>query len=370
MRRALPLVLLLLALSMALVAPALAGGPSGEILVYRRGKVLGFDKEVGETLHEVLIETWSCETAKLVKTERVEAYYHLSEDREIITPRQVCDRCQAKFQIEKREGKYFFVSAEPKADPKATGGAKAPSPPPPPAAAPPAGTPAPTAAATTAPISSERDAEALDELKKKVATAAYEIRKIDPREIGSAKKRRKIVEDKALQYAFEQFPDKTKAIEAVAQAIDEVKDLAKPDRYYVLRSFGWQRYHVQDLQAAGIFYQRCTKLIPEYASGHYQYALVLKEQKNREGEIVELGRALRAKPRIKYAKLLLDVLKLTTRVSEKLDEKTVELLRDGVAEAKSRFEQSPPDNPGAKDAIEKTVGKVLDEKYPQEKSGV
>jgi hypothetical protein len=347
LRRAWPAVLVLFALAFA--SEIRAGDPSSEILVYRRGKVLGFDKDVGETLHEVIIETWSCDSGKVVKTERVEAYYHLSEDREVITPRTLCDRCQKKFQLEKKDGKWFFLAGEPPAKP-------APAP--------------PTAASSgTAPVASQRENEALEELKKKVSAAAHEIKKVDPREIGSAKKRRQIVEDRALQYALEQFKDRREAIDQVAQAIDGLTDLSKNDRYYVLRSFGWQRYMVHDNRSAAVFYQRCTKLIPEFASAHYQYALVLKETKDRENEIVELARALRAKPRVKYAKLLLDVLKLATRVSEKLDDATLERLREGVVDAKAKLEQSPPDNSGAKDVIEKSVGKLLDEKYPQAGSG-
>src|SRR4051794_28869462 len=72
------------------------GEPGGEILVYHHGKVLGYDKDVGESIKEVIIDSWSCETGTLVKTEKVEAYYHLSDDGEIITPRAICERCTAR----------------------------------------------------------------------------------------------------------------------------------------------------------------------------------------------------------------------------------------------------------------------------------
>src|SRR5581483_9797354 len=85
-----------------------AAADTSEIHVYRRGKVLGYDKDVGESLNEALIETWSCETGELQKTERVETYFHLSEDGEVLTPRALCDRCRERFELEKKGTKWLF----------------------------------------------------------------------------------------------------------------------------------------------------------------------------------------------------------------------------------------------------------------------
>src|SRR3954447_15149287 len=111
MRRALLAVLLLVAVASA--------ADTTEIHVYRRGKVLGYDKDVGESLNEALIETWSCETGELQKTERVETYFHLSEDGEVLTPRAVCDRCRDRFELEKRGTKQFFKGKKKAPDPSA-----------------------------------------------------------------------------------------------------------------------------------------------------------------------------------------------------------------------------------------------------------
>ncbi len=59
-RSVLTLLLALLPLAAFAAGP---GEPGGEILVYRHGKILGYDKDVGDSVKEVLIESWSCETA-------------------------------------------------------------------------------------------------------------------------------------------------------------------------------------------------------------------------------------------------------------------------------------------------------------------
>src|SRR5258706_159561 len=154
MRRALLAVLLLVAVASA--------ADTTEIHVYRRGKVLGYDKDVGESLNEALIETWACETGEVQKTERLETYLHHSED----------------------------------------GG---------------------------------------------------------------------------VQVAFNEWKDDTKAAQAITRSIEGRIDLSSADRYYVLRSFGWQRYHDHDSLNAAVFYERCIKLEPRWSSAHYGFALVKRD---------------------------------------------------------------------------------------------
>jgi tetratricopeptide (TPR) repeat protein len=343
---------LLLALLPLAVFAAGPGEPGGEILVYRHGKILGYDKDVGDSVKEVLIESWSCETGALVKTERVEAYYHLSEDGEIITPRAICERCNARFLIEKKGTKSFFRGKKPPPAKDA---------PPPPAKAPEPATPA--AAAVASKAQAALDADALAELEEKVEKAASEIRKIDPREVGSGLKRRKIIEDRGLAIALDQFKDDARALHAIVDTIEGLSGFTQAYKYYVLRSFGWQRFQADDARSAGVFFERCTRLIPEYSSGHYQFALVLKKLKDHEREIVELARALRVKPRAKYAKLLEDACR-GAKPTAHLDAAALEGLHGAAGEAREKLEESPPDNAGAKKVIEATIGKLLDERFP------
>ena len=85
MRRAPFLLLPLLVLVGALAAPAARAGDT-QIVVYNKGKTLRYDPDVGAELKEVFLETYDCSTGKLAKKETIEAYFHLSDDKEIITP--------------------------------------------------------------------------------------------------------------------------------------------------------------------------------------------------------------------------------------------------------------------------------------------
>lgn len=342
MRRALLLVLLL--------AVAALAGDATTIHVYRHGKVLGYDKDVGETLHEALIETWSCETGELEGTERVETYFHLSEDGEVLTPRAICDRCRERFELEKAGSKWIFKGKKKPAEtPKAT-------------APRPKETKTPTAPVAS-PARAAIDKDALAELERKVSLVAGEITRIDPREVSSGAKRRHLIEDRGLQVAFSEWKEDAQAASAAARAIEDRNDLSVEDRYYVLRSFAWQRYHDHDSKAATLLYERAIACAPEWSSAHYGLALVKKDEKDKEGELVELARAIRAKPKRKYAKLLLDAAKGVKAVGG-LDAASLERLRAGAEDAKSRLEQSPPDAEGARAAIDASIGKLLDERFP------
>jgi hypothetical protein len=328
-----------------LVALVARADDTQEIHVYRRGKVLGYDKDVGETLNEALIETWSCETGKCEKTEHIETYFHLSEDGEVLTPRALCDRCRERFELEKRGAKWIFKGLKKE---QADGSKK------------------PAVAPVASPSRAAIDQDALAELQKKASEVAGEVVRIDPREVNSATKRRRLIEDRGLQVAFDEWKADGQAALAVAQAIEARTDFSASDRYYVLRSFAWQRYHERDAKAAAIFYERAVALAPDLASAHYGLALVRKDQKDQEGEVVELARAIRAKARLKYAKLLLDVLK-AAKPAGKLDAATIEKLRAGADDVKTCLEQNPPDQSGAKSAADEKIGKVLDERFPLDK---
>src|SRR4051794_38850331 len=92
---------LLFALLLGLAAPA-ARAAETQIVVYNKGKTLRYDPDVGAELKEVFLETYDCKTGKLAKKETIEAYFHLSDDKEIITPDTICDDCRKKFLIEKK----------------------------------------------------------------------------------------------------------------------------------------------------------------------------------------------------------------------------------------------------------------------------
>jgi hypothetical protein len=325
-----------LVISFILAAVALAGDAT-EIQVYKRGKVLSVDKDQGETLYEAFVETWSFETGTLEKTEKLEVYCHLSEDGEVLTPRSINDKCREKFVIEKKGTKWFF------------GGARK---------EPPKEPPKPEKKAETAAVSSD----ALAELKAKAVTAAVEIAKIDAREARSAEKRRKIIEDRGLQVAFNDSKEDGSGATAVADAIEGKTDMSAQDRYYVLRSFGWQRHHEHDLRGATIFYERCVRLLPDMSSGHYDFALLKKEQKDTEGEVVELVRALRGKPTVKYVQNLQDALK-RAKPTKKLDGALIEKLTSAAQDARDRLEQSPPDTAGAR-KVGDDMAKLVDDRFP------
>jgi len=98
-----------LAAALGTAAPARA---AGDIVVYNKGQPIRYDPDVGAELKEVVLETWSCRTGKLVKKETIEAYFHLSEDHEVITPDALDDDCFRTFQIDKRGDKYYFKGAK------------------------------------------------------------------------------------------------------------------------------------------------------------------------------------------------------------------------------------------------------------------
>ncbi len=326
-----------------------------EIHVYRRGKVLGYDKDVGESLNEALIETWSCETGELLKTERVETYFHLSDDGEVLTPRAVCDRCRERFELDKKGSKQLFKGKrKPGAKPAEPGKPEPPKPEP--------GKPAPPVPAK--PAAAAVDSDSLAELEKKASDAVSEIKKIDPREAHSATKRRRIIEDRGIQVGFNEWKNDPRAARAVAKRIEGRIDLSGPDTYYVLRSFGWQRYHEHDGVAAAVFYDRCIHREPLWSSAHYGLALVKRDQKDDEGELLELGWALRAKPKLKYAKLILERMGAMKKPVGRLTPGELGRLELAAENAKAALEKSPPDVGGAKSAVESSLGKLLDDKAP------
>src|SRR3954471_18581293 len=100
-------------LVLALIAPALAADT--QIVVYNKGKTLRYDSDVGAELKEVFLETYDCATGKLAKKETIEAYFHLSDDKEIITPDAICDKCRTRFVVEKKADKYYFGGIRDKA---------------------------------------------------------------------------------------------------------------------------------------------------------------------------------------------------------------------------------------------------------------
>ena len=174
---------------------------------------------MGESLNEALIETWSCETGELKKTERVETYFHLSEDGEVLTPRALCDRCRERFELEKKGSKDLFKGKKKPPDPNAK----------------PVPAPAKPAAASV-------ESDSLAELEKKASDAASEYPEDRPARGGLG--------DEAPEdhrgprhpgSAFSEWKNYPRAAQAVAKEIEGRIDLSAPEDYYVLRSFGWQR---------------------------------------------------------------------------------------------------------------------------------
>ncbi len=299
-----PRILAILAalLAVPLGAPA-AAQEEKQIIVYTRGKVLQYDPDAGADLKEVILETYDCRQGALVKTETLETYFHLSEDREIITPASICDECRRRFVIEKRDDKYFFGGVRER----------------------PAETADEVAAATAAapPIS---PAESAENLREKVRKVAAEIVKVDARKKDSARLRSKIITGEFTS-SFQGFGPAE--LEKIAGFVTGESDLSANQKYYVLRSFGYAFYERRDWDKAIFFYDRCIELAPENYTGWFQKAVALDRADRFDDAIRAYAKALSLKPDRRIAAYFAALARRAGR-TERLGEAEVADLRAAI----------------------------------------
>jgi tetratricopeptide (TPR) repeat protein len=239
-------------------APALAQG-ANQIVIYNKGKVLHFDPDVGAELKEVILETYDCGSGELVKKETIEAYFHLSDDREIITPDAITDACHAVFKIEKKGDKYFFEGVRDK----------------------PVESQEEIAAAVEAAPPPTRE-ESVRSIEEKVRRVAREIVKIDPAKKGSSVQRERIIN---AEFTTSLSGFDTGQLEQVTGYVRSERDMSTSQQYYVLRSFGFVFYRKADYPKAIFFYDKCTELLPDRYSAYLQKAVAQQKAGENDGAI-------------------------------------------------------------------------------------
>ena len=276
------------------------GGEESQIVVYNKGQTLRYDPEVGAELKEVILETYDCKLAKLVKKETIEAYFHLSEDKEIISPDAICPQCQRVFVIEKRGEKYFFggIREKPASFEE-------------------------TAAAAPLPTREE----AARGLEQKVKRIAHEIVKIDPTKRGSAKERSRIITAE-FTTALSRF--EAKELNEVASFVTADGTLSPNNKYYVLRSFGWTFHEKQDFDKAVFFYDKCIEIAPENYSAHFQKAVAHDKAGAPDKALQAFAKALALKPQANIADYFAKFLSRTNQTA-KLSESQISGLRNDLA---------------------------------------
>lgn len=280
-------------------APALAADDT-QIVVYNKGKTLRYDPDVGAELKEVFLETFDCKTGKLSKKETIEAYFHLSEDKEIITPEAICDDCRTKFTIEKKNDKYFFNGVREKAATIEEANAAAPAP---------------------------TKGEAVRNVKSKVEKIAKEIVKIDANKKGSPQARARII-NAEFTTSLQNFSDQE--LNEVAGFVTDDASLSANEKYYVLRSFGFTFYAKGDFPKSVFFYDKCIELIPENYSAYNQKAAALSKAGSHDKAYAAFAHALVLKPNDSITREWLAAIE-RGRSTEKLSE-------DKVASLKSKVE--------------------------------
>ncbi len=312
-------------------APALAD--DGQIVVYNKGKTLRFDPDVGAELKEVFLDTYDCKSGKLAKKETIEAYFHLSEDKEVITPDAICDDCRTRFTIEKKNEKYFFGGVrETKATIEEANAAA----------------PAPT------------KADAVNALEGKVKRISKEILKVDPNKMGSSKVRSKIITAE-FTTALQNFGDAE--LTDVAGFVLNDSSLTTSNKYYVLRSFGFTFYDDRkDYHKAIFFYEKCTELIPENYSAHLQKAVALGEIGEKDRAIRSFGKALAIKAQTSIANHWLKLLNATSS-TEKLSEDKISTLKGKVESVQSALKDKSKDAKDRAAAEAKSIQAQLDAWY-------
>lgn len=262
-----------------------ASSDAPALIVYRRGRTIRFDPDVGADLKEVILESWSCGSASQVGRETVEAYFHLSEDGEIINPDAVCDRCLRSFDIERRGDRYFFLGVRPPPSPTAPA---VPAPPPP------------------EPLTSQ---DIIENLRSKLQEVAQRIAAVPPEVQGSATQRRRFITAEVT------LPLHTMGDEDLGRVMDILVDtpnLDEGDQYYVLRSFGWEMYMAQEYRRSIIFYDRCIPIRPNWGSARYQRGLSFFMMQEYDRAIQSYVLALTCRAELRYATALSDCLRQVT----------------------------------------------------------
>jgi tetratricopeptide (TPR) repeat protein len=275
--------------------------------VYRKGKKLRYDADVGADVKEVILDYFDCETAKKVKTESVEAYFHLSDDREIINPDKLCKRCYQVFSIDKKGNKYFFRGIRKKKAPEA------------PAAAP------------------ATKEEILSALKPKVIKVSKEIAKIPQSAERSAMRRRMLITAEFTE-AIHDFKDKE--LKQIAKIIIEESKLPLPHQYKVLKSFGWELYMAggKPLRAgnreeanklfekAVIFYDKALEIRPKGFTAQYNKGLAYEAMRDSDRAIWSYCHAILIRPKLLYIKRITRILD-DVQTTERLNQGKVKDLR-------------------------------------------
>jgi tetratricopeptide (TPR) repeat protein len=316
----------LLALAWGAILCALASAAHADekqITVYRKGPPLRFDQDAGAELKEVILETYDCRSGKLVSQERIETYYHLSEDGEILTPSALCPDCERSFRIEKRGEKFFFLGIR-----------ERPAPPEAPTGREPQGGAAGTAGApsTAAPPEAGREpprappptpAEAASLLEEKVKKISAAIVKVDPAKAGSASVRSKIITDE-LTTSLQGFGPPE--LEKIAGFVTGDGSLGVGQKYYVLRSFGFAFFERKDYPKAIFFYDKCIDLMPENYSGVFQKAVAEDLAGRADDAIRSYAKALALKPQTSIAQYFAK-LAHAREGTEKLDAEKIAELR-------------------------------------------
>jgi hypothetical protein len=303
MRRKPFVLLAALAALLALALPARAA--ETQIVVYNKGKTLRYDPDVSAELKEVCLETYDCKTGKLVKKETIEAYFHLSEDKEVITPDAICDECRKKFIIEKKGEKYFFGGIRDKEASKAEADAAAP----PPVAG-----------------------EGQKSLDGKVRRLAQDLIKVDPESKNpqTGKSNAANIRTKMITDMFKTQALTDQDLDPVANAILEDPSLDKNNKYLVLRSFGYAFLKSKDYPKAVFFCDKCTKLIPDNYTGYYEKAVAHREAGQIDESIRAFVKALAARPKEKVARDLANLLSSTPT--------TAKLGADKIATVKTKVD--------------------------------
>jgi tetratricopeptide (TPR) repeat protein len=297
-----------MALALALLAAARSApaedASEKQIIVYNRGKVLRYDSDAGADLKEVVLETYDCHEGKLVKKETLETYYHLSDDKEIITPAAICDECRKVFRIEKRDERYYFLGVREK----------------------PAETTEEVKAAETAapPITTAESAQNLEEKVKKIAR---EIVKVDASKKGSAAIRSRIITGEFTS-SMQGFG--APELEKIAGFVTGDESLSPNQKYYVLRSFGYAFFERKDYPKSVFFYDKCIALAPDNYSGHFQKAVAQERAGMNDDAVRSYAKALALKPQKSIASYFYDLVK---RIK-----KTVKLGEGEVAELEKKLD--------------------------------
>jgi len=314
--------LAILLVSLVTALPALAA--ETQIVVYNKGKTLRYDPDVGAELKEIVLETYDIEQGKLVKKETIEAYFFLSEDKEIITPEAITDEARKKFVIEKKDDKYIFGGVRDAAITLEEANAAA---------------PAPTMQ------------DAVHALEGKVKRISAEVVKIDPNKKGSSTQRSRII-NAAFTTALENFGETELTDVAGFVLLDE--KLNQNQKYYVLRSFGFTFFEKKDYKKSVFFYEKCCELDDTNYSAFYQKAVSHQRGGEPDQAIRSFAKAISLKPQEKLTRMLAKMLS-ETPTTEKLDASKIGELKAKVAELEAALKKK---DKGAQDLAHKLEDKV------------